>query len=171
MYNPNPRSNQPQPKDIINGDLVAKATIQLGGKVHIIAVFNTSTEFFFFFHFEAPTSRTPRKKWKYIKQYHQLYGDGISVAGKTIHYTLLTYANHYYFRLHGLSMKIRNVWSAKNVERFFQHVSSPLHLPWAPEGSTFNVASAISSGQRHKITRSDRAMQRASYIKLTGDRS
>ena len=171
MYSPPNHNNLPQPADIIKGAIIAKAVIQLDGKVHIIAVFNTSTEFFFFFHFEAKTSRTPRKNWKYLHHYHQLYGDAMTTRGKTIYYTMLTFANSFMLRLKGSSMKIRNVMSAKNVREFFHHVSNPIRTPWAPAGSTFNVASKITSGQTHKITRSDRAAQRNSYIKITGDKS
>ena len=154
-------ATQPEALDIIKGKIVTKAILQLENKVHIIVVFNTSMMYKFFFHFEAPSAKTPRRQWKYTKQYHILFGDN-TIPGKPANHTIKSYADQQARLLHASKVTVRNHISAKRVKEFFELIAHP-PVQSAPAGATFNVASNITSGTTHKITRLDRAQAWASW--------
>jgi len=161
---------QPDPNEIIMGKVITKAALHLDGKVHIIAVFNTSTEFMFFFHFEAPTSRTPRRKWTFTKQYHMLQGDATTIRGRTIHYTMKSIATQWALRLKSTKTTIRNYLPAKTVRQMFHQVGNPVAQGPRP-GDTFFKANERTTGKR--LDKYDKArltaMVKTQFNSQTGD--
>ena len=129
-------NTQPAHTDIIQGKVITKAVLQLAGKVHIIAVFNTSTFYQFFFHFEAPTARTPRRKWTYTQQYHMLHGDAVTTRGRTASYTMKSFVTQQALLKHSTKTTIRNYLSAKAVRALFYGVANPAKTA-EPEPSAF----------------------------------
>lgn len=68
QYTPQWATNKvPQDQDIIKSKVVAKATIiDEKGKVIILAAFQLSHAYRFWFKFSAPSRRSPQKKWKFL---------------------------------------------------------------------------------------------------------
>ena len=65
------KAQRPTTEQILTSKITAKATIKTPGKpgVTIIAAFQLSYEYAFWFSFTAKTARTPRKKWQRCATY------------------------------------------------------------------------------------------------------
>lgn len=153
MYTPS--NPQPEATDIIKGKVISTAKIQLADHVRIVAVFDTSTYYKFFFEFTAPNMRAPRSKWTYTKQYHMIYGDGFK-NGSSSFFSLESYAALVCRRHKGTKVTIKRFIKSKELRAQIETTIHPKRQEPKPT-DTFGVASRISSGQTGKVSRYDRA--------------
>ncbi len=61
--------NYPTLDQIIKSRVIAKAIIQREGEVVIVAAFQLSYQYAFWFEFRARTSRSPQRTWRLVNKY------------------------------------------------------------------------------------------------------
>lgn len=127
--------------------LLAKGVFEKEGKVHIIAVFERSDFYHFFFHFTARSKRSPRKTWKFDWQYYMVSGGFPTKPYKSIDEFIQDHYNVSDFKIR-YSIRVRSykVFHERIAFPFKNYVRS-MPLP----GQTFDYANGITTGKRKSI--------------------
>ena len=131
-------------KAIIDSKLLAKAVIEKNGKIIIIAVFEKSEYYRFFFQFEANSRRSPRKAWRFTNLYY-------SVCAGTVWKSLEQYVEA---RYPACPCRIRYIIRKKSFDIWYERLAFPFRNYIQPSplpGQTFGYANSISSGKPRRI--------------------
>lgn len=148
-------SNQITPEEITKSKLLAKAVVEKDGKVFIVAVFERSEYYRFFFRFQAKSKRSPRKSWKYLPGQYYIMNAGVK------NHTLESFMQSNY---PGREFKVRYAVKKKYVLTFFDRIANPTKysIPIIPHGATFEIANRITTGK--PLSKYDRAALRGGKI-------
>jgi len=138
-------------EEVFRSKLIAKATYERDGKIYIVAVFDRSSYYKFFWIFQARTRRSPRKSWKFTGQYFSIYKGASNMrdTSDAFYSTMEQFCSHRY-EIKSYAYKVRYLFRKKYVKTFFDRIANPLKysIPEIPAGATFGYASPITSGRR-----------------------
>lgn len=135
-------------QDITSSKLLAKAVFEYQGKIHILAVFEKSEYYRFFFLFTANKRRTPRKFWKYTKLRFGVYG------GSSNHLSIEDFFQKSIYRDCEFKVTYTKPIRKKDYLIWHRRIANPLENRSAPaptRGQTFNYANAVTSHDNKAI--------------------
>lgn len=137
-------------EDIISSKLLAKAVFEYKGEIHIIAVFERSEYYRFFFLFKANKRRTPRKYWKYTGLRFGTNG-GMNSA----HLSIEDYLLKSIYRDCAFKVTYTKPVRKKDYLIWHRRVALPFENRSATiptRGQTFNYANAVTSKNNKAIS-------------------
>lgn len=112
---------------VISSAIMAKATVKVNGRTHIIVVFQKSTRHEFYWIFQAKSARSARRSWKYANH----YGRDFNLAYKP--YTDFgSFVAHYAQIKHGEVQSVRLHQPRRVAALLAKTEQESIHADWTP---------------------------------------